>query len=179
MGCVAMGGLSVVCCKGKYSEPKLPVNFTARYFSARSRSLRQKELREFPPAPKHAAFSVYFSEVSLSVMLCISHKPFWDQTCQKHCGATCPLPLPVCIDIGGIRTFGRASRYLPRYWQGRAVTLQACLLPWQRTDTQRDSPSAKKSELICIVREVPRRILLFQALCRLAIKTVVQRPAVT
>lgn len=144
---VTVDGLSVVCCKGKYSELKLPINFITIYFTAKSRSLRQKELSKLSLGLEHTTFWVYFSEFSFAVMLYISHNPFWGQTCLKQWGVTCLLPLHVCIYISEIRRFGGASRYLPQYWQDRAVTLQACLLPLQGTDIQHDSYSAKKSRV--------------------------------
>ena len=87
--------LNIVCCKGKYSELKLSINFIAAYFTAKSRSLRQKELKEFSTGLKHSTFWVYFSGsvVSFSVMLYVSCNPFWGQTDTSE-AMQCNMPLP-------------------------------------------------------------------------------------
>lgn len=87
--------LNIVCCKGRYSVLKLSIHFIAAYFTGKSRSLRQNELKEFSAGLKRTTFWVYFSApvVSFLVMLYVSCHPFGAQTDTSEM-TCCNMPLP-------------------------------------------------------------------------------------
>lgn len=105
--------LNIVCCKGKYSELKLSINFVASSFTEKMRNLRQKEMKEFLVELK-CHFLMYFS-VSITwfpVMLYASCNPSLSQTDTTNCSVAWLFPLRVYTDWC-IRKFGNLKYFVP------------------------------------------------------------------
>lgn len=126
---------------------KLSIKFTAACFTAKNRSLTQKELKEFSTGLKHTTFWCTFQTLwSHFQSCCMFPVVFWGvwQAHQKRCSLTASSPARMQLGPWD-QEIWQCLGTLALVLADRAVPQQTCQLPLQRADIQHDSYRAKEA----------------------------------